>query len=153
MFGWEMVISLLNHMQTGPIDLIRTCNPQACLRLPRPAAVILMTLVGVRRPTQGVTFLVAPCWNCFGATHICLHALVAEWTLTFQTELLTRRGGRADVCVCTCCVVGLYHTALPVAIPVTAVLQKRTCIVLQMCNFFNVIDTESMHKICETFSW
>ena len=47
-------------VQTGPIDPIRTSNPQACFRSARPAAIIPVT-VGVHKPTCIVTFLIASC--------------------------------------------------------------------------------------------
>lgn len=45
-------------VQTGPIDPIRASNPQACLRLPHPAAIIPVKLEGVPKPFQVVTFLI-----------------------------------------------------------------------------------------------
>lgn len=50
-FGCGTVILSLNPVQTGLIDPIKTSNPLACLRSPRPEAVILVTLAGVYIPT------------------------------------------------------------------------------------------------------
>lgn len=50
-FGCGAVILSLNPVQTGLIDPIKTSNPLACLRSPRPEAVILVTLAGVYIPT------------------------------------------------------------------------------------------------------
>lgn len=46
---------------TELIGPIKASNPQACLRSPRPAAVIPLAAVGVHKPTQVVAFPAASC--------------------------------------------------------------------------------------------
>lgn len=81
-------------LQTGLLDLVRTCNLQACLRSPSPAAIILLdpcrcaqTYTRPLRvwhsssPHAGIVLE----WH-----HICPHALLTEQTHTYQTDLLMR---------------------------------------------------------------
>lgn len=72
----------------GATDLISTSNPQTCLRLPRLAAVIPVTLKGVHMTTRiysGHCML-----RLFGVTPISPHGLLTGQTHTFQTDLLMR---------------------------------------------------------------
>lgn len=100
-FGCGAVILSLNHVQTGLIDLIKTSNPLACLRSPRPEAVILVTL-------QVYTYRHAPALGCYIPHHSdssgAKHSQMYRANFYIQTWPPNKEEGQA---ACVYCVTGL----------------------------------------------
>lgn len=94
--GWRMVILL----QTGLIDLISAGNPLACLRSPRPAAVIPVTFAGVDIPTESHSVRYFPCplmFKSFWSDTWFKPSYGAD--SCFPDWPPNEKGGRVDVCV------------------------------------------------------
>lgn len=100
-FRWSMLFLPLNPVQTGLIDLIRAINPLACLRSPRPAAVIPVTPVGIHMPSVQLLRVLHSSllhaeivweWHTFAHLHY-LQSRVTHSRLTFEW------GGRMGRCL------------------------------------------------------
>lgn len=134
---WGAQVRVTNeHLNGEPTaaratDVISTSNPQTCFRLPRPAAVISVTLEGVHIPTHthsGRCMLHHHMLRLLGVTPISPHVRLTEQAHTFQNDLLMRKtDGQMSVCyqLMLC-----HRTVRPEAqihVITHAILSRSTC--------------------------